>query len=366
MKISISSRFIDGPYGGGNSFVRNFAEQLKNNGHHVVFDLKDKDIDIAFLINPLNSSEFSTFNNFDIDYYRAFKNKNLISVQRINECDQRKNTNHINDKLIRFNENIDFNFFVSNWIKTIFSNTPLVDKPHSIILGGPDKKVFNMNQKKPWNHKDKIKIVTHHWSTNINKGYEIYQWLDSIIASDYWNKRIEFTFIGNRPEYFKFKNTKFLEPLSGNELAIELKKHHIYITASRNEPSGNHHMEAALSGLPILYINSGALPEYCNNFGEVFEKDTFENSLSKIMLNYDSIFEKLINYPYDFINVYNQILLDLINLYENKENLSSQRKNPDRVSVIVKYIYSRSFRLLLKNKNKIKRAFGYYKRRIFK
>ena len=37
----------------------------------------------------------------------------------------------------------------------------------------------------------------------------------------------------------------------------ELKKHDIYITASENEPSGNHHMEGALCGLPILFKDSG-------------------------------------------------------------------------------------------------------------
>ena len=41
-------------------------------------------------------------------------------------------------------------------------------------------------------------------------------------------------------------------------LANELKKHDIYITASENEPSGNHHMEGALCGLPILYKDSGS------------------------------------------------------------------------------------------------------------
>ena len=41
-----------------------------------------------------------------------------------------------------------------------------------------------------------------------------------------------------------------------NLIAEELKNHHIYITASINEPSGNHHIEAGQCGLPILYIGS--------------------------------------------------------------------------------------------------------------
>ena len=55
------------------------------------------------------------------------------------------------------------------------------------------------------------------------------------------------------PENCNFKNIKVLKPMSGIELSDELKKHHGYITGTINEPSGNHHIEAALCGLPILF-----------------------------------------------------------------------------------------------------------------
>ena len=35
----------------------------------------------------------------------------------------------------------------------------------------------------------------------------------------------------------KFNNINVLDPLHGNNLSKELKKHDIYITASENEPS---------------------------------------------------------------------------------------------------------------------------------
>ena len=37
-----------------------------------------------------------------------------------------------------------------------------------------------------------------------------------------------------------------------------------------------HHIEAVLSGLPVIYKNSGALPEYCKNFGVSFDFLEFE------------------------------------------------------------------------------------------
>ena len=65
----------------------------------------------------------------------------------------------------------------------------------------------------------------------------------------------------------------------GLELASELKEHDIYITGSLNEPSGNHHIEGALfCGLPILYINSGGIAEYCS-YGLEINLDNFEEKI---------------------------------------------------------------------------------------
>ena len=46
MKISIGSKIINGPWGGGNLFVINLTKYLSSKGHKVVFDLTHKDIDI--------------------------------------------------------------------------------------------------------------------------------------------------------------------------------------------------------------------------------------------------------------------------------------------------------------------------------
>ena len=79
------------------------------------------------------------------------------------------------------------------------------------------------------------------------------------------------------------KNTNIVAPLSGLELAAELKKNHIYVTGSVNEPSGNHHIEAAQCGLPIMYINSGGIPEYCKDYGLSFELNNFTEMLEAMI-----------------------------------------------------------------------------------
>ena len=42
MKISIGSRIIEGPWGGGNLFVVNLKNYLIENGHEVIHDLCEK------------------------------------------------------------------------------------------------------------------------------------------------------------------------------------------------------------------------------------------------------------------------------------------------------------------------------------
>jgi len=90
MKISFGSKIINGPYGGGNNFLKNLKQFLEEKGHVVVTDLKDNDIDIILLTNPLIDSETSTFRNYDIDFYLKFKNPNSLVFQRINECMREK------------------------------------------------------------------------------------------------------------------------------------------------------------------------------------------------------------------------------------------------------------------------------------
>ena len=46
----------------------------------------------------------------------------------------------------------------------------------------------------------------------------------------------------------------------------------MYITGSQNEPSGNHHIEASQLGLPVLYIESGGIPEFVKILELVFKK----------------------------------------------------------------------------------------------
>ena len=108
-----------------------------------------------------------------------------------------------------------------------------------------------------------------------------------MLEQDYWKNKIEFTYIGNTSDDYDLNNTNIIPPLAGKDLAQELKNHHVYVTASINEPSGNHHIEAAQCGLPILYLNSGGIPEYCDGYGVSFTND-FEKKLNLMISEYET------------------------------------------------------------------------------
>ena len=318
MKISIGANIKDGPWGGGNLFVKNLSKYLKAKGHTVVYELIDDDIDIILLTDPRKNSESSSFTHKEIKKYLKKINPNAKVVHRINECDERKNTRGVNSFYIKANKISNFTIFVSEWLKDTYVKSGYVSKNDSIILAGADSEIFNRDKLSNYKYGEKFKIVTHHWSNNWNKGFSTYDLLDKLLDNKSFSSKYEFTYIGNLPKKYSFKNTNVMTPLEGVDLANELKKHHIYLTASLNEPSGNHHIEAAQCGLPILYIDSGGIPEYCNGYGVEFNENNFREKLNDISKNYEYYKESMQGYLNNSDKMCEEFLNVFVKLIEQK------------------------------------------------
>ena len=126
---------------------------------------------------------------------------------------------------------------------------------------------------------------------------DIYKKIDDLMDNNKWKKKIEFSYVGNIPGNHVFKNIKHILPCYGKKLSKIISSHHIYLTGSINEPGGMHHIEGALCGLPILYRNSGSLPEYCKDFGISFDSHlNIVKSLKKMILNYDYYKNRILSY----------------------------------------------------------------------
>lgn len=219
MKVSIGSRIVRGPWGGGNLFAINLTNFLKDKGHEVIYDLSEPDIDLILLTDPRSRSESSsTFNHEDIKNYKKFVKPNVAVVQRINECDERKNTENINNFYLDASKVADHVVFVSSWLRNIYLDIGMDRDKTSVILAGANNKIFNNLDLSIWEEGSKLKLVTHHWSSHKNKGFDVYEYIDQLLDNEYWKNKIEFTYIGNIPSNFQFKNTNLVDPLAGKSL----------------------------------------------------------------------------------------------------------------------------------------------------
>ena len=286
MKVSIGMHLQPGPWGGGNQFGHALAAYLRSKHIEVCFDLGDPDIDIILLIEPRRELRISAYSDHDIVKYILLTGSRAIVVHRINECDERKGTSGVNERLRQATRCADYAVFVSEWLRDLHLSQKFPCREYTVIRNGPDPAIFSPEGYKVWDGKEPLRLVTHHWSSHPMKGFDLYKHIDDLLGMEAFKNRISYTYIGNLPKGFSFKRVHCLPPLNSHELARELRRHHVYVTASRNEPGPHHPIEAACCGLPILYLQSGALPEYCNGFGISFTDADFDEKLQEMIATY--------------------------------------------------------------------------------
>jgi glycosyltransferase involved in cell wall biosynthesis len=152
---------------------------------------------------------------------------------------------------------------------------------------------------------NKINLISSSWSSNMNKGFDFYEYLDKYLDFDNYN----YWFIGNSP--IAFNNIKIIPPVNSNLLSEYFSKGDIFVAASRNDSCSNVVLEALASGMPILALKSGGHPELVGNGGELFtshsniiqglNKITLNLSGYKNAINYKSIEEVAVSYA-EFIS----------------------------------------------------------------
>jgi glycosyltransferase involved in cell wall biosynthesis len=326
VKVSIGYKIESGPWGGGNRFVSDLKKALELKSHKVVFDLVGSDIDIILIINPrYRRNPNVTFGAGKILNYLIFRNPKAVVVHRINECDERKNTRGMNFKLRTINYLADHTVFIASWLMKL--NVWRSESPHSVLLNGADQEIFFPFEGGGWDKKKPLRLVTHHWGGNRLKGFDVYELIDKLLDDSEWSAKIDFTYIGNLPEGYKFKNVNHIKPLNGKELADHIRENDVYLTASINEPAGFHHIEGACCGLPLLYRNSGALPEYCEGFGIEFDgASDIKEKLNIMMSNYDGLRKKMSKYPNTTNNRTPEFVKLFELLYSKKKQISVKRK----------------------------------------
>lgn len=318
MKISLNTPILNQPFGGGMSFAIQLKLFLEEQGVSVVDHLDEDDIDIILHLNVTYTFCYT----FYAAYHYKLTHPNTAIVLRINDSGIQRDNDVLGHLMTQCSQYSDYLVYNSHWVQQVMYPRLKAERPFKVIHNGGDSKIFmplSNSQKRPPN---KLKIVTHHWSSNYNKGHDIYQQLDALLGEKAFQDKYQFTYIGNVPPGLNYRNTKMVQVLPKIELAKELQKHHIYLTASRNEAGPMHLIEGALSGLPLLYVNSGGTPEYAQGFGVEFSPDNFSKKLEELTQKYESYRNKMAGYDKtggNMLRKYMELFQQL--LKEPKENL---------------------------------------------
>ena len=243
-KILINRRPVEGPWGGGNNFVKAIHEYAPKYGFTPVHQF-DNDIDLIFMIDPRYDELGISIN--EIAKYKEWRPETKV-VYRINECDQRKGLVNDIDPVIKAASNVtDLCVFISNWIMDYHTKDGWKCPRNTVVFSGTNKDHFCPRAKID---NGKVNLVTHHWSDNPLKGQDVYQMLDSWLAV---NNEFTFTYIGRTKA--TFNNTQLIPPTFGRDLGEKLSKYDVYISASRHDPGPNHIIESLACEIPTFALS---------------------------------------------------------------------------------------------------------------
>jgi len=255
MKVLINRKPVDGPWGGGNLLVRALCEKLPQYGIEIVHQFSD-DIDIIFMQDPRHSDLKISVN--EILKYKNFR-RSVKIVHRVNECDARKGTEDMDTLLRECSKHTSHTIFVSNWMKEYHTNRGWFCGENDVIYNGVDLDHFQPQEKI---NNNKINIVTHHWSNNRMKGFDVYEAIDQFVGNNL--DKFTFTYVGR--ELGTFKNATVISPKFGKNLGDELAQYDVYVSGTKFDPGPNHILESLACEIPTyVHSNSGGAVEFAGD-----------------------------------------------------------------------------------------------------
>jgi glycosyltransferase involved in cell wall biosynthesis len=258
LSISLFHEYAPPPSGGGHQFMRALEAELKQRGFR---------IENNSLSRSTPACLFNSY-NFNFKQLRRQRHRNCRMVHRVDGplSVYRGMDDGTDARIAKINTELaDASIFQSQFSLAKHKELGFEFTHPSVIMNAADPRIFNRQDRHPFDPNRKIRLISTSWSDNLNKGAEIYQWLDRNLD---WT-RYEYVFIGRLP--LPMKNIRVTAPVEPETLAIQLRQSDVFITASRNDPCSNSLIEALSCGLPALTLNSGGHPEITGNGGILFE-----------------------------------------------------------------------------------------------
>ena len=306
LKIHIAFPIAEESGGGGRQFLKALREYLRS------INACEETVDNAHAVL------FNSHHHIDKVTPIRLKHPDKIFVHRIDgpmrlynlKTDKRDDIVYAADRYLA-----DATIFQSAWSKEQNHRLGLNENNfEAVIHNAPEPTIFNRDNRTAFSSDRKTRLIAASWSTNWNKGFATYEWLDKHLDFD----RYEMTFVGNSP--IRFRNANHIPRLSSQALAEKLKQCDIFVFASPIEACSNLLLEALHCGLPVVGINGSSNGELIGQAGETFTNpNEIPHLLEEIVDNYHH-FQTNIRNPsidqvgreyYDFIaDVYERIRAD--------------------------------------------------------
>jgi glycosyltransferase involved in cell wall biosynthesis len=264
-------RSTSGPWGGSSTFVAQMRKFLHLRGWRTTYRL-GPEVDLILLIDPRDDLQLKAFGMDEIIAHRR-RYPHVRVVHRVNECDQRKATSFMDPLLADASKHVDFTIFISEWLRDYHAARWFdTARPHAVVYNGADA-VFQPIGQRSWTSGEPLRVVTHHWSDNPLKGFDVYEEVDRLITAGQL-PGFELWIVGRWPGRITWKSARTFPPQAGLALANRLRECHLYLTGTRWEPCGMHHVEGAQCGLPLVYHeDGGGVVEAGRKYGVGYRED---------------------------------------------------------------------------------------------
>lgn len=260
--------------GGGFYVLRRLEQYLESRGHTITKDITDRyDILLA--------------NSWQADYDDILeairRNPAVRIVHRVDGSSQDYGRGSKGDrKQSRVNRFADLTIFQSVYCRhSTREKFPVIASDGPVIHNPVDVERFSPDGEQPDLPGSDVRLVYVTFSTNPMKGWgDVYT-----LAQDHPD--LTFILVGQYEQPPDLPNLQVIGLLEQDELPAVLRACDVFLAFQRNEACPNVVLEGLASGLPVLYVESGATPELVGDCGLPVTVETFRTQLKRLLANRD-------------------------------------------------------------------------------
>jgi glycosyltransferase involved in cell wall biosynthesis len=256
--IAVFHEFHAPPYGGGNQFLIALVREWRKRG-------------LAVELNRLSGrTPACLYNSFNFDFGRLHRFAR-DGVQMVHRVDgpigvYRGFDDGTDRRIVSVNHELArATVLQSRYSLEKHLELGLDLRDPVVIPNAVDPGIFHPPRERAPIGSRRLRVITTSWSANPRKGADVLTWLDRNL--DF--QAFDVTFAGQTEA--RFERIRAVGALPSEPLADLLRRHDVFLAASRDDPCSNALLEGLACGLPAVFRRSGGHPELVGEGGIGFD-----------------------------------------------------------------------------------------------